>query len=70
MKTSEERQKHFEEDLRILLSKHGANMALEEVSDGSRWSVPEHSLVIQMDSIYNDDGDLIADFCEFVHDAI
>ena len=60
MKTLSEREKHFREGLEELLNKHHAEI---EIIHDSENGAP--SITITMASIY-EDGDLIADYCEFV----
>ena len=63
MKTKEEREKHFREELRQLLSRHQAELDIGD--DGKPYGMQSGVATITMESIWNDDGDLIADFCEF-----
>ena len=60
MKTLAEREKHFRQELEELLNKHQAEI---EITLNSGSGTP--LLRVTMAAIY-DDGDLIADYCEFV----
>ena len=65
MKTAEQREQHFREDLRKLLKRHEAEMVVTD--DGKPYGMQSAICKIEMDAIYDDsgDGDLLADFCEF-----
>ena len=65
MKTQEQREQHFKEELQSLLKRHGAEIVLTD--DGKKYG--KHSVIalVQMDAIYDDSGsgDLLADHCDF-----
>ena len=62
MKTAEQREAQLREELEVLLERHGASLTLED--DTSSWA-PKFIMKIEMDSTYDDNGDLLAEYCEF-----
>ncbi len=63
MKTTEQRRQHFIDELQQLLNRHGAEIVITD--DGKDYGMHSAVCEIYMDAIYNDDGDLLADFSEF-----
>jgi len=63
MKTAKERQDNFMEDLRALLKKHQAE--LEITDDRQSYGMHRGVMNVSMDAIYDDDGNVIAEWCDF-----
>ena len=61
--TANERETAFRMKLRILLEGNGAEMQITD--DGKEWGMHSGIVIITMMSEYDDDGNLIKDFCEF-----
>lgn len=60
MKTREQREKHFRDELKALLNRHGAELIIDGYDALCK---------VQMACIYDDDsGDLLAEYCEFNYD--
>jgi len=63
VKTKEERELHFREELRQLLNRHQAELDIGE--DDAPYGMYVGTATITMKSIWDDDGYLIAEYCEF-----
>lgn len=62
--TAAEREKGFREALAALLERHGAEMKITD--DGMGFGMHSAIAVVSMPTIYDENGDNVADFTEFV----
>lgn len=63
MKTAEQREQEFRQDLAALLEKHGAEVEITD--DRKPYGLHSGVCVISMQSVWDDDANLIADYTEF-----
>ena len=63
MKTAKQREEAFRAELASLLDRHGAS--LQVTDDGKGCGLHAGIAIVSMDGIWNDDGDLLAEFAEF-----
>jgi endo-1,4-beta-D-glucanase Y len=61
MKTAEQREKQFREELHRLLTRHGATIVVTD--DGKPYGM--HSAVCRIEMDDEDSGDLLAEPCDF-----
>ena len=63
MKTKEELEKDFRDDLKLLLEKHNAEMDITD--DGKSYGMHSSIVTISIMSTWDDKGETTSKFCEF-----
>lgn len=63
MKTSKQREEDFRRDLAELLARHDAELTVTD--DGKGYGMHSGACLISMQSEWNKDGDILAEYTEF-----